>query len=542
MPHDRMNRKSDRIVALAAGPAVALGLMLPTGIWALQFTAPQPAVPLIWPVAAIALAVTYRCGWTTALGVTVGTAWLHTRLGADWPAALAQGVLTGSAGIVTAAVLRHFHFHPGLARVRDALLLLAVGGGLTAAVSAAGGALLVSGFTPALLPAFGLSWIADAMGLVLLAPPLLAARLPVGPIRRVLEAGAWVLLGALFVLAVYAGGLMAPLAHAASYAVFPLVLAVALRFGAGVTGLAVTVFSGVALACTAIDLGPFAHADMVSDLLSLHAHLAMLALTGLLLASARTERDAINQRAREHLRALASAGRMNAMSSMAAGIAHEINQPLSAVTSYAQAAQRMLRAGRDSEEIDEALARVVKGNERAAAIVRRVRGFLRSGSGERETVDLTSLVRDGIELTLPEYRRCRVNLTRRFTSHALPVHVDSVAIRQVVVNLLQNALEAMLETEHDARATVRVATRFEPDGHWCEFTVADDGPGLPAEGRSELFEPLVTTRADGTGLGLAIARSLVEAHDGTIEAEDTATDGALFRVRLPAALQHGKAE
>ena len=524
-----------RLAWMAGAAAVSFALLVLLGLAALQFTAAQPPVPLIWPAAGITLALTFRCGWPAALGAALGATVLHGAIGTPiWPA-LGLGLATGVAGIASAATLRRLHFDPTFRRVRDAILLLAVGGGLTAVLSAVGGAMVVAGLTPDFAATFGLCWIADAMGMILLAPPLLAMRAPRMSTREVLEATSWVLAGVLFVYWVYAGGLSSPIALASSYAVFPLVLAVALRFGAAITGITVASVAAVALLCTGLDKGPFAQTSMVANLLSLHAHLAMLGVTGLVLAAARTERDAADEQAREHLRTLARAGRINAMSSMAAGIAHEVNQPLSAVNSYAHAAQRMLRDGRAPEEIADTLERVVKGNERAAAIVRRVRTFLRTGDGERARADLNTLACEAIELTVPEYRRQRVSLTSDRTSRVLMVDVDPVAIRQVVVNLLQNALDAVHEAPDERLRWVRVKTRAIDESHEAELMVEDSGPGLPAEERHHLFEPLVTGRSGGTGLGLAIVRSLVEAHGGRVEAGDAEGGGALFRIRIPSA-------
>jgi two-component system NtrC family sensor kinase len=412
------------------------------------------------------------------------------------------------------------------------LLLVGVGLGVTAVLSAAGGTLVVTGLSPAFPHTFGLCWAADAMGMVLLAPPLVAARLPRKLRAREAEAGLWVAVGAAFVYAVYAGALAPPVALAASYAVFPLVLGVALRFGAALTGAVVASVAGVALGCTGLGSGPFAQASMVANVLSLHAQLAMLGLTGLTLAAARSERDHADERSREHLRALAKAGRLDAISSMAAGIAHELNQPLSAVNSYAHAAQRMLRQGHDATDVDHALERVVSGNERAAAIVRRVRTFLHNDDEHRSPADLNALAGDALQLVAPEYRRERVALISERWQAPLWVAVDAVAIRQVIVNLLQNALDAVDEAA--GKREVRLITRpsrNEPD--WAELQIADSGPGLPDEGIEELFEPLVTHRAGGTGLGLAIVRSLVAAHEGEVEAKAALGGGALLVVRLP---------
>lgn len=515
---------------------LALGLMVALGLWALQFRAVEPPVPLIWPAAGLALALSYRGGWPAAVGAGLGTAWLHTELGTSAIAAILLGLVTGAAGYAGAGILRRLRFDRTFGRIRDAGLLLAVGGGLTAVVNAVGGTLVVTGLTPAFAETFGLCWVADAMGLILLAPPLLALRRPRLTPAQQAEAMGWLLLGVVFVYVVFAGGLAAPMALAASYAVFPLVLAVALRFGVAITGIIVIAIAGVALVCTALDKGPFAQADLTANLLSLHAQLAMLGLTGLLLASARSERDRAEAQAREHLATLARAGRLDAMSSMAAGIAHEINQPLSAVNSYAQAACRMLREGVEAGRIEDALQRVVAGNQRAADIVRRIRGFLRSDGGERERADLNRLAVEAIELAIPEYRRQHVGLVSDCAQRSLPVEVDPIAIRQVVLNLLQNALEAVHESG-TPRPRVRVLTRAVGDenGHWAELAVEDNGPGLPAdEDHHQLFEPLVTHREQGTGLGLAIVRSLVTAHEGTVTAEQAPGGGARFVVRLPA--------
>ncbi|MBK1727738.1 sensor histidine kinase, partial [Halorhodospira neutriphila] len=321
----------------------------------------------------------------------------------------------------------------------------------------------------------GLSWIAEAMGVVLLAPPLLAVGWPGRPAVRHLEGVAWIAAAGAFTLAVHGGSLSAPAALAASYAVFPLILAVALRFGPAVTSAAVLAVAAAALSCTALGKGPFAQVGPVADLLSLHAHLAMLGVTGLLLAAARSERDRADRQAREHLHTLARAGRLGAVSSLAGGIAHEVNQPLAAANSYAQGAQRMLRAGRPREEVAAALEAVVRGNERAAEVVRRLRAFLRSDAGEREAADLNTLVGEAIELVIPEYRRHRIGLLSDRHPEPLAVWADPVAIRQVVVNLLQNALEAVLGGE--GLAWVQVTTRRDPGGRWGEVAVADSGPG-----------------------------------------------------------------
>lgn len=516
------------------GQAMTAVLIAGIGAAALQFTLGDPPVPLIWPASGVALAMIYRLGAATMGVVFLVTAVLHLTFGATPSEAVVLGGATALAGWAGARLLGHFGFDRHFRRLRDVALLVVIGGGVTSLVGALGGTLAVVGIADGFSEILGICWAADSIGLLLLAPLLFAA----GPLREPVAGDARDLLwiggsGALVIL-VYATGLPDTVALPLSYLVFPYAMLVALRCSAAVTMASVAVMAAIALGCTSADKGPFALAGMPLDVFSLHAHLAMLALTALMLASMRAERDAAEQRSREHLSALARAGRLDAMSMMAAGIAHQINQPLCAVTSYAQAARRILRDGKPTDELDRALERIIAGNEKASDIVRRIRTFLRSGESERSREDARELIRESVDLVRPEYRRHGVQLETDCADAPLPVEVDAVALRQVLVNLLQNALEAVAADEQMNAGRVRVVGRRRGPPDEVEITITDDGPGLPAGDRERLFEPLVTHRADGTGLGLAIARSLVEAHDGTLTAEDAAGAGALMRIKLPA--------
>lgn len=518
-----------------AGQVLTALLIAAIGAAALNFTLAEPPVPLIWPASGVALAMTFRLGDATAIVAFFATAILHLVFGASPDEAILLGGVTAAAGVAGARLLHHFGFDRRFGRLRDVALLVIVGGGVTSLVGAFGGTLAAVGVADNFPEILGICWAADSIGLLLIAPVLLA----VGPDwpgqRSDLQHPIWIALGALIVMLIYGGGLPGTIALPLSYVVFPYAILVALRSPPSVTMMTVAAMAAVALICTATEKGPFALAGMPLDVFSLHAHLAMLALTALVFVSVRTERDAAESRAREHLGALARAGRLDAMSMMAAGIAHQINQPLCAVSSYAQAARRILREGRSTSELDRALERIVAGNEKASDIVRRIRTFLRSGEGERVREDARELIRDSVALLRPECRHHGVTLVTDCTDMALPIEVDAVALRQVLVNLIQNALESVQSANTGRGGQVRVAGRRLHHPERIEITVEDDGPGLPAGDRERLFEPLVTRRANGTGLGLAIARSLIEAHDGTLAAEDADSGGALMRIRLPAA-------
>lgn len=504
-------------------------VVLVLAAWALQFQLEQPPVPLIWPASAVALAAAWRVGRPAAGTVALALLAVHLYRGAEPLAALLMAAGTGAAGVLGSYLLHRWAFDGGFARTRDVGLLLLVGGGVSAALSAFAGSLSIAGLDTGLAETFGLCWVADGMGALLIAPVLLSVRHPSGIDA---EGIAWPVGAAAIVYGIYAGGLPEMLALPASYVVFPLVMAVALRRSVPVVVLVVAAIAAIAITCTAAGKGPFVHAGMRPDMLALHAQLAMLALTGLLLAAIRNERAAAESRAREHLRILARAGRISAISTMAAGIAHEINQPLCAVHSYAQTAQRLV--GRDATlaELEPVLGRIVQGTEKLGAIVRRMRGFLRGEPASRALHDLDRLVREAVDLVRPECRRQRVRVQLDLAEAPLPVRVDAVEIQQVVVNLVQNALDALADRPDGAARWVRVATRAR-SGRMAELIVSDSGPGLPDGDPDALFEPLTGGR-NGSGLGLAIVRSIVEIHGGGVTAANTPASGAEFRVRLPA--------
>jgi C4-dicarboxylate-specific signal transduction histidine kinase len=194
----------------------------------------------------------------------------------------------------------------------------------------------------------------------------------------------------------------------------------------------------------------------------------------------------------------------------------------------------MTQRGASTDELDSVLERIVHSIDKAAAIVRRMRGFLRGEEVSRETHDLNELVREAVDLVRPECNRQRVELRLDLAASALPVRVDAVEVEQVVVNLVQNALDALARSSGDESGRwIRVATRA-ASSQTLDLIVSDSGPGLPEGDPAQLFEPLSDSQ-HGSGLGLAIVRSIVEAHGGEIEAGDAAAGGAEFRVCLPAA-------
>jgi len=229
---------------------------------------------------------------------------------------------------------------------------------------------------------------------------------------------------------------------------------------------------------------------------------------------------------------LMKVGRLNAMGEMAGGLAHELNQPLTAITSYLGAAQRLL----DEEvppraRIDDLLAKASGQALRARDIVGRIRARV-SGELALEATPLSGLVRETVAVAMvgrqPELIAVRIRLDPGVDR----VMADRVQLQQVLLNLLRNAIEAV---EGCARREVAITSRRGAEG-LVEVAVTDTGPGIAPEVAERLFQPFATSKADGMGMGLLISRSIVQGHGGDLWAEPNADGGATFRFTLrPAA-------
>ena len=225
--------------------------------------------------------------------------------------------------------------------------------------------------------------------------------------------------------------------------------------------------------------------------------------------------------------------RVSAMDEMGAALAHELNQPLTAVMLYLQAIARAdareTQQGRGfSETTKQILDKAVREAERAGNIIQRMRQFVEKREPERRLMDLNPLVDDAVELTLLGHRR-GTKLVREFGEELPQVQLDPVQIQQVVVNLVRNALEAVKNVE---APEVHVITRV---GDNCiEMAVQDNGPGVPLEAVPNLFRAFVTSKRTGLGLGLAISRTIAQNHGGDLIVDPGGLDrGACFVLQLP---------
>lgn len=235
--------------------------------------------------------------------------------------------------------------------------------------------------------------------------------------------------------------------------------------------------------------------------------------------------------AREHLAHMA---RLSTMGEMAAGIAHEINQPLAAISAYAQGCKRMLDSGlTDAREFDEPLEKIATQAIRAGEVIRRLRSFIKKSASELELMDANELVSEVVQLAEVDARKHGIPVHLHLTPRLPVVRVDPVQLQQVILNLIRNALEAMEETPRE-RARVDVHTAQEASGQ-VSIRVVDTGPGLSEDVLKRVFDPFFTTKSTGMGMGLSISHSIITAHGGQLSASNNAAGaGVTFTVLLMA--------
>ena len=269
-----------------------------------------------------------------------------------------------------------------------------------------------------------------------------------------------------------------------------------------------------------------------SSVLELQFLMLTLSITGLFLGMATSELRAQQAGLRRSLR-LAAAGEM------ASALAHELNQPLSAIGTYLRSCAILLREPAiNRERIDETIAKVQKEAERAGEVVRRLRDFFRAGMTSLEPVDLGALVAEAGTQLGSRLKRHRVTLAVSADEGLPGVLVDRVQIGVVARNLVANAIDAITAS---GAASGRIEVRVEaPDGATLLVSVVDSGAGVPRQAQEMLFDLFHSTKSEGMGLGLAISRAIIEAHGGRLWAESSAR-GGVFRFTLPAARaeEHG---
>jgi len=432
-------------------------------------------------------------------------------------------VLAGGYAAIS-VFLKHTVRDAGLHTARDLTLFAAVVLAGTCLVGAAFVGLLS---VAALLPrgAFPDAWLrfwpGDAVGILVTAPLLLAAadhvrRRALLALARQPEAWLQALVLALTLWLIF-GGLGGDPAHRFYLLFLPLIW-IAMRSG----------MNGAIIATGVVQLGVVLGihrgAGLPLPVLELQVLVSALSLTGLFLGVVVDERMRAEARLRESLR-LAAAGEM------AGAIAHEVNQPLTALANYGRAARMLLTEGRMAE-LEAIIGKMLQEADRAADVVRRLRDFFRAGTTRLETVEVADLLATARRIGESAVGGRAIAIETQGNGALPALFIDRLQIELVLRNLLTNAVDS-LAAAASRDGHIRLAAQRHDEQH-VRITVADSGPGIPAQAREQLFQPFVSGKPSGMGLGLAVSRAIAEAHGGSLEAA-LAPHGE-FHLVLPCAL------
>ncbi|HEY3461587.1 MAG TPA: ATP-binding protein, partial [Casimicrobiaceae bacterium] len=372
-------------------------------------------------------------------------------------------------------------------------------------------------------------WIGDLIGIVVTTPALLVITRRYQSWRPTLETLAELAAIGLALWLVFGAGLGE--APALFYLLFLPIVWIAMRQG----------FEGAVLGTVAIQLGLIVAIVVTgqgrANALEFQFLMLAIAVTGLLLGAAVSERRAIERALREKQSTLDRSLRLAAASELASTLAHELNQPLSAISAYLRACQMMLaQSGDPKGELAATMDKVIAEANRAGTVVRRLRDFFRTGSTHIEPIATGVLIAEACA-TLRERAAEHHVAIEQSVGDPREVLVDRVQVESVLHNLVANAIDALKRAPGERR--VRVAATKDGEG-FVQIAVADNGSGVATDIEAALFDPFVTTKATGMGLGLSISRSIVEAHGGRLWHE-RASPGSVFAFTLPLAGSEGDA-
>lgn len=245
-----------------------------------------------------------------------------------------------------------------------------------------------------------------------------------------------------------------------------------------------------------------------------------------------TDRLAIEAIDRKRLLDIAHFSRLSTMGEMATEIAHELNQPLAAISIYSDACRRIIQSGKaDNDQIIQSLNDISTQAERASDVIRRIRDFASKKEIQKDKININFLVEEALQLLEVEIRARNINLELNLNEGLPDILADKILIEQVVFNLARNALDAMEEIEESQRLLKIETLCNKPDG--IEVKVIDSGPGLSDKQIKTIFEPFHTTKSDGMGMGLTISHSIIEAHHGRLWAVSNVGAGTTFVFTIP---------
>jgi two-component system, LuxR family, sensor kinase FixL len=446
---------------------------------------------------------------------------------------IASALLASGYATVGVALRRWLHGGRSLATLHDlnGLVTAAVASPILVGIAYVGanvaaGHLPAGDFAGALLQ----FWIGDAIGIVVTTPFLLeftgnrvGSRLQLDA-EAILQAAA--VAGALWIVF----GLSATDEFKFFYLLFVPLIWIAMRRG----------MRGAILASLTMQVGLIAAVGNIDakgiQLWELQLLMLTLALTALYLGMAVTERRNAQRVVQAREAALERALRMATAGELAAGIAHELNQPLSAISMYVRTCVAIDEKSPNGA-LGGTLEKVTREVGRAGATLRRLRQSLRTATARRERVTPGSLVETVLEAVVPRAAEYQIEVAISYEPSLPEIEVDRTQLEMALRNLLTNAIDALIEVPEPQRLIHVRVTRTGPDT--VMFEITDNGPGVAAEMAGRLFEPFASTKPDGMGFGLAISRSIAEAHGGELVLIETRDRGATFQLALPIARDHG---
>jgi two-component system sensor kinase FixL len=431
-----------------------------------------------------------------------------------------------------AAALRRLGLDVRLVTLRDAGILIvasAVATGLIALTFV--GILVASGALPAaeLVSSVRQFWLGDLIGIVVTTPFLLVLlnadhRDGLAP-DAVMIAQALAIVAALWV--VFGAGLRDP--HEFFYVLFLPLIWIAMRNGIAGTAIATLLIQLLLIGTLGIV------AVRTATLIDYQFLMLALAGTGLILGAAVSERRLIARQLREKQSELDHSLRLASASELASAMAHELQQPLTALSNYVRASAVMAdRADVPAAELAATMQKALAEADRAGQVVRRLRDFFRAGTVRAESIEAGALVSAAADVVRERSQRHAVDITMTVEPGLPMIHADRLQIEGVLQNLLSNAIDALKTVQPPRRLGVDL--RGDRSGD-VVVTIEDNGPGIAPEIANQLFRPFATSKPHGMGLGLAIARSVIEAHGGRIWHEPR-SPGSAFRFTLPATPRH----
>lgn len=355
------------------------------------------------------------------------------------------------------------------------------------------------------------SWIGDVIGIIVFTPFILIC----AGHGRIVRFSQETLLQLVAVIAAFwlKFGLTTSLEFHVFYILFLPVVWVAVRHG----------LEGASFILVVTQLGVMGVLEFLArsdnDVITYQAMMLVLAVTGLAIGVTVSERRRLQTQLRLQQERQSRLSRIGSMGELAAALAHEINQPLAAATTYSKLVVDALREDASREAASDAARKAAQQVQRAADVVHRLREFIQHGRMQMAPVAVADLIRESLDLLQPQIAEGKVKVRVSIEPQIGDVLADRLQVTQVLLNLIHNSLDAMLGRQGGERV-IDIDCRTGVNG-FVDISIRDTGPGFTADELADAFEPFMTSKADGLGIGLALSRSIVAAHGGTLAVDNT---------------------